>query len=70
MLKKILEKDAAVNDITLEILNLDMQTMWCLNRATTLVFGYNKDQSYITLNKEDNSKKPAGPTKAINFHSI
>ena len=35
-----------------------------------MVFGKPKDRSYITLNEEGNTQKPAGPTKAINLHDM
>ena len=47
-----------------------MQVRWSLDKATILVFGHTKDRSYITLNKEGCNKKPAGPTKAIDLHSM
>ena len=70
LLDKILEIDLVTVNILMEANKLDMQVRWSINKAAILAFGHARDKSYVTLNKEGNEKRPAGPTKTIDLHSM
>ena len=53
-----------------ELTEMDMKTRWSLNRAATFIFGHTRDCSYISVRKEGNTKRPAGPSKAIELNPI
>ena len=53
-----------------ELTEMDMKTKWSLNRAATFIFGHTRDHSYISIRKEGNTKRPAGPSKAIELNRL
>ena len=51
LIKKILKKDPATNDIFLEVNKIDVQIRWSLNKATIMTFGHSTDRSQLKINK-------------------
>ena len=70
LLRNIPDQDPDLTNIQNEVGMLDIQTRWSLNKAAVITFGLHGDRSHISINKEGNIKRPAGPRKSVDLNSL